>query len=383
MSEDDLDVVEVGRKRSKKAIEENLHLILAGDSSLNKTKVTECVKAFSDMIAVIGEAAERFEKNALELRGVFVLGELSQLEQLRVLLAEALDLLTDKIAVAPDLYKRDGTVTFELGQVCRGDGLDAIAGIARQRIDEMRSPGRSLSDVADSFSGVLGGFLTAEVDVAIRVLQEQSEVKNNQVAVVLGQFSTSRLTQARASRVTEIEDIAERSLESIRAAAHGVGVGRLAKDFEAGRNSENKGAMLWTTGVFLCVAAAVSLPLLILSVDTHLLNQVSGPAAVVVKALIGLPFLGLAGYCARIASHHREAARHLAILTTQMDALRAYVTGLPDEDQREITMVLGRRAFSNPDLDARDSGHLNALPDDAVKVLEKAVDLAKDALKRS
>jgi hypothetical protein len=239
-----------------------------------------------------------------------------------------------------------------------------------------------LGKMVGDFSGVVGGFLFGEIDPAIRILQDLS-AENDQIEVSLGQHALSRATQARASRVSEIEGLAERSLENIRAAAHGVGVGRLAKDFEAGRDTEKAGAKFWTTGVFLCVAAAVSLPILILSVDTHLFSQLSGPTGVIVKALTGLPFLALAGYCARIASQHREEARHLAILTTQMDALRAYVDGLPDEDQREITMILGRRAFSNPDLGTRDSGHLNALPDDAVKVLEKSVDLAKDALKRS
>jgi len=374
---------EHSREKSKEAIEENLRLLLAGDSSVDRSEVDECVKAFSDMIAVTGVALERFEKNALELRGVFIPGELSQLDQGRNLLAEIMDLLTDRVTVAPDLYRQDGTVTFELGQLCRTGGLEALNGIARQRIARMQhEPELSLSDELMEFTTTLKGFRSAEIDPAIRILQDLSADQDH-MEVSLGQHATSRVTQMQVARVSEIEDIAERSLENIRAAAHGVGVGRLAKDFEAGRDTEKTGAKFWTTGVFLCVAAAVSLPILILSVDTHLFSQVSGPTSVIVKALTGLPFLGLAGYCARIASQHREAARHLAILTTQMDALRAYVDGLPDEDQREITLILGRRAFSNPELGTRDSGRVNALPDDAVKVLEKAVDLAKEARKRS
>jgi hypothetical protein len=371
------------RDKSKQAISENLRLLLAGDSSVNGSTVDECVKALSDMIAVIGVATERFEKNALELRGVFVPGELSPLKQRLAVLVETLDLLTEKVGVAPDLYRRDGTVTFELGQLCRTGALDALAGITRERIAEMQNPGEdSLGDVLEMFAGTVSGFLLGEVDPAIRILQELS-ADNDQIEVSLGLHANARLTQMQSARVSEIEDLAERSLENIRAAAHGVGVGRLAKDFETGRETEKSGAKFWTSAVFLCVAAAVSLPILILSVDTQLFSQLSGTTGAIVKALTGLPFLGLAGYCARIASHHRETARHLAVLTTQMDALRAYVDGLPDEDQREITMILGRRAFSNPELGARDSGHVNALPDDAVTVLEKAVDLAKDALKRS
>ncbi|MFV8165803.1 hypothetical protein ACNQVK_27505 [Mycobacterium sp. 134] len=376
------DNLESALERSRKAILENLERLLTGDNSVNRHPVEECLAALADMITVVGEAFERFEKNALEIRGVFVPGELSQLEQHRDLLVETFDLLADKVSIAPDLYKRDGTVTFQLGQVCRTGALEALAGITRERSASMGNPDVSLGAVLAEFSGVIGGFLVGEIDPAVRILQDLP-ANRDQTEVVVGNRARSRLTEMKAARVSEIEDIAERSLENIRAAAHGVGVGRLAKDFESGRDTEKEGAKFWTTAVFLCVAAAVSLPILILSVDTHLFSQLSGPTGVAIKALIGLPFLGLAGYCARIASQHREAARHLAILTTQMDALRAYVDGLPAEDQREITMILGRRAFSNPELGARDSGQINALPDDAAKALEKAFDLAKDALKRS
>ncbi|SPM31349.1 hypothetical protein Mvan_3607, partial [Mycobacterium terramassiliense] len=376
------EILDSARERSSKASRENLRLILDGDISFNRPQVDECVKALSDMITMIGEATERYEKNSLELRGFFVPSETSPLNQHVAVIAETLDLLTDNVGVVQDLYRRDGAVTFQLGQLCRTDGLEALAGITRERIAKMQAPDQSLSGVTSDFASVIGGFQAGEIDPAIRVLQEIS-ANNDQMDVSLGQHANSRLTKIQATRVSEIEGEAERSLENIRAAAHGVGVGRLAKDFEAGRNDERSSAKFWTSAVFVCVAAAVSLPILIHSVDTHLFSQLSGTTGVIVKALTGLPFLGLAGYCARIASQHREAARHLAILTTQMDALRAYVDGLPGEDQREITMILGRRAFSNPELGTRDSGQVNMLPDDALKVLEKAVDLAKEAQKRS
>jgi hypothetical protein len=45
-------------------------------------------------------------------------------------------------------------------------------------------------------------------------------------------------------------------------------------------------------------------------------------------------------------------------------------------------MLLGRRAFSDPDLSTRDRGKINPAPDQVIPLLEKALEVAKDALKK-
>ena len=156
----------------------------------------------------------------------------------------------------------------------------------------------------------------------------------------------------------------------------------MAEAFEATAHAEDERAKFWTTCVFACIALGILLPIFVLSVDTVFFTQVTGLAGTIIKALTGVPLYAAAAYCGRIAAQHRETARHMQILTSQIKSVRAYVSTLPKEQQHEIVAILGKRAFSDPELTTRDKGRVNMVPDQLIPVLEKAMDVAKEAVKK-
>ncbi|MDO3127976.1 hypothetical protein P5V43_12765 [Mycobacteroides abscessus subsp. bolletii] len=149
----------------------------------------------------------------------------------------------------------------------------------------------------------------------------------------------------------------------------------LAKAFvEASEKSKN-GAIAWTIGVFACVAAGIGLPIWALSIDGPILAHMTGSPGIVARILIGLPTLALAAYCGHIAAQHRETARHMDILTAQLNSVGAYSNELPDEKRLELLMLLGKRTFSDPGFVLRDKGNLTYVPDDTLELLKKLSEL--------
>jgi hypothetical protein len=68
-----------------------------------------------------------------------------------------------------------------------------------------------LGEIVSHLATAVSGFLVSEIDPAIRTLQDLS-AESDQTEVLLGPHSGSRGAQAHVSRVSEIEDLAERSL---------------------------------------------------------------------------------------------------------------------------------------------------------------------------
>ncbi|ABM14399.1 hypothetical protein [Mycolicibacterium vanbaalenii] len=373
--------------RSRLAVRENLAKIIDGDATLNDEKVVQLTMALGDVVTVMGEAYERLQKNLSEFSERAATTddgtEAQQIDTVRDEIVNLMELLNDSVVVAPDVYQKDGTIQFHLGQIVRTSALDNLTGITKARVDRISQPGdKSLIDELNEFAGVVAGFKNAEIDTAIQAL-EDLDATDNRARVSLGVNAKARAVDRRAARVGEIETLAEKQLRNINVAAQGVGAQRLAKDFEDGSKREARRAAWWTFAVFACVTIGVGLPVAILSMDTRLLAQLTGDTGLLIKALIGLPLFGVAGYCARIASQHRKTASHLGLLTTQMDSVNAYVADLPDEYRHQLIMILGRRAFSNPELQLHtDEGSSNLMSEDVISVLGKAVDAARESVRR-
>lgn len=373
-------------EETKHAIRENLAKLVSGKSTLNADIVDDCTHKLVRLYNVISDAKRTADKNIGLLK---VSGE--PLEQVEThwfvdkqdLISEVIDLMRDEVVLSPDIYRREDTVKFVLAQAARPSALEALAGIIEERLRIISDPSSPsiTRTLGDDFSDMLRGFLVGEIDPVIEEFRNLSR-ENDQINVVFGPMVRSRTLERQARRVDEIETLAERNLENIQAAAHAVGAERLSKDFDARAKKDSLSATLWTAAVFACIVLGVGLPILVLSVDTVVLTKLSGTPGMIIKALTGIPFFGAAGYCARIASQHRETARHLGILTTQIDSAPAYVAELPDDNRLQLMMMLGRRAFSDPELMVKDKGSVGATPEELIPLLEKAMDVAKDVVKR-
>ncbi len=179
--------------------------------------------------------------------------------------------------------------------------------------------------------------------------------------------------------IESIEREAEARLNQIERVTTQVGQQGLAKAFvEAGKKAEWS-AVRWTIGVILCVAGGIGLPAWALAAESSILTQVAGGTEAIIKAALGLPLFALAAYCGHVASQQRQTARHMKILTAQLNSVAAYSNELPEDQRLELLMLLGKRTFSDPGLIQLDKGKLSYVPDDFAELTQKLIELRKKA----
>ncbi len=137
----------------------------------------------------------------------------------------------------------------------------------------------------------------------------------------------------------------------------------------------------WTAGVFGFVTLGILAPIIVFSFDVQISNVASW-AGVLIKLAISLPLFGIAAYCGRVAAQHRELARHMKLLAVQIDTIEPYIEKMNDQQKSEMRMFLGRRLFSSVDLEVKDSGNISVIPTEVIPLLEKAMDIGKDAVNK-
>jgi hypothetical protein len=132
------------------------------------------------------------------------------------------------------------------------------------------------------------------------------------------------------------------------------------------------------------VALGIALSAIVLTTEKIVFTAaMDGTTGTIVKALTGIPLFALATYFGRISSQHRETERYLRILATQVDSVQAYADVLPEADRVQLIINLGSRAFSAPGFAAADKGSVGLIPDNVMELLNKALDITKEAAKRS
>jgi hypothetical protein len=178
-----------------------------------------------------------------------------------------------------------------------------------------------------------------------------------------------------------LERQAVTTVENLKTAAGEGGKERLAQTFETRGKEEAKSAAHWNWLVMVFVFLGIALPLVAISLEDHFLGQLTGTYGVVIKALIGLPMFALATYAGRISAQHRKMGQHMKTLTAQIDSVKAYVAGLPSDDERQLIMTLGTRAFSEPGVAGKGEGVVGIPPEDILPALEKAVHAIKESRK--
>lgn len=180
------------------------------------------------------------------------------------------------------------------------------------------------------------------------------------------------LERAAAGHLAEIEQAtaqADQALKKVKDATGISGQLGMAGSFGQRGRTEARRGLLWDLGFFLFTLAGVGISLMFLTVAAN----TDFFAVNLAKALTGVPLLGAAVYCGRVAAQHRETARHFILLSEQMTSVRAYVDELPDDKGKEMLVMLGRRAFSNPEPNIGEDIGAAGRPADAIPLLERAL----------
>ncbi|MCK0519308.1 hypothetical protein [Williamsia sp. DF01-3] len=242
------------------------------------------------------------------------------------------------------------------------------------------------ADVSDEYKGIRLEEYVSEVvswmqELYPPILDSLLDIRRNyrQYSVRMDEPVLNLIVERQIARLSTLENVARRSIDNIRTSSIGIGTERQAQSFASRGKAETQRAFWWTIAVFVFIALGILLPVIALSVETEVFSSVSGLTGTVVKALIALPLFGAAAYCGRIAAQHREFGRHMNLLTVQMDTVGSFTEQLSEEERSEILMLLGRRIFSAVVLETKDDGKVSVVPQELVPILDKAMDIAKDA----
>lgn len=255
----------------------------------------------------------------------------------------------------------------------------------------LRTPAASFSAFESTISGFLkylDEFSENSVKPALDVLDGLRQLRDEYHIEIVGQALDAALAdrrrqlldsyvellesvlsdaQSRTQRLTEDEQAVEKAVSR-------KGRQRLQRDFATMVNRETWWAAGWTVTAFLLTCTAIAIPVVLFSRGVQF-PAVTGLSATLIKAFIGIPLLAFAAYCGKIASQHRDTARHMNILVTQIDSVSAYVTDLPAESKNELKVILGKRAFSTPDLDSGAKAESEPSSGEVALLLSKALDI--------
>ncbi|AEF40248.1 hypothetical protein [Hoyosella subflava] len=96
-------------------------------------------------------------------------------------------------------------------------------------------------------------------------------------------------------------------------------------------------------------------------------------------AWVAVPLLALAGYAARIASHHREARMWAQTVSEQLKTVGAYVEGLLDDESRsKVMLALADRVFATPDYGSGTrTDKVNVSADELVELVRKLLEATR------
>lgn len=187
-----------------------------------------------------------------------------------------------------------------------------------------------------------------------------------QFPIVVGEV----LDDARARRSQEASRQIDSKLAQAERATTNAGKVGLTAAFVEVRDEAVMGARLWTAAVFVCVVLGIVIPVVALGVDVEALAQLTGMAGVLIKAFSGVPLFALAGYSGHIAAQHRETARHLTVLTAQLNSVQAYSNELPSDEKLVLMSRLGQRAFADPGFTLKEQG-LSLVPQGATEAISQ------------
>lgn len=299
----------------------------------------------------------------------------SVLEDMRLEVNDLTRILVDVLEVSNRPHGEK--FAFRFGQCIREDALNKL----RRQIEALirglqDAPPDEKWDLIRHAAMSIRNWSDETLVTAYKELQNFIVDEPDIYRLVISDLLREKLADESLQNLKRIERSAESTLDNIDTAAGKVGAKTLAKGFSDQLDIESKRAYAWTAAVVLTVILGIALPVAALTTEKIVFSSVVDPiAGTAIKAIIGLPFLALAAYFARISSQHRETERYLRILVTQIDSVQAYAAVLDDEERRHLIVNLGNRAFADPGLARADKGKVGALPEDVTGLLTKALDL--------
>ncbi|OZD00149.1 hypothetical protein CH281_17100 [Rhodococcus sp. 06-221-2] len=151
-------------------------------------------------------------------------------------------------------------------------------------------------------------------------------------------------------------------------AAGTVGADSLSMHFDSLSTSEQKSSFQWTiTAMVALVASGVAAVILAVSYkDASLGTQA-------LHLAWSLPLFAVAAYSARLANHHRLAARWAHTSAVQVKSVPAFLQLLNNAESREsVLLVLSTRLFSTPEAsDDAHTGHMSIVPAETLEAIQK------------
>jgi hypothetical protein len=254
--------------------------------------------------------------------------------------------------------------------------LDALSAEAQKLHDfitkERQNPNLDLLPTIAAFDLYLAGWQRQYLNPVLDEILSMTADEERYRVEVSNAFERV-LFQRQTQRIQELAQQAEKTVDDIKDAGYDAGSGRIARSFADAAESEHNRSRFWTRSVFICLGLGVALSFAAVSIETDFFSKMPGIGGIIARALIGTPFYVAAAYCARIAAHHRQADRYFTILTAQINTVGAYVTKLPEDEQHELIMMLGKHAFSSPELKNVDKGKLTVVPKDVRPIIDKGL----------
>lgn len=274
-------------------------------------------------------------------------------------------------------------IDFLFGQIIDPTSLEELTGFALSLDELVALESEGAFDTTDPYLRMniteLGKFITALESwndsgfaSAVDLLSRIRAASDMPLTVKAPRQLQELIDQGLAGRLEQLEQRATESLEKIQTATTKIGQAKLSGSFLQAKAWANVSAWTWTAGVFLCVVAGIALPVWALTTDHEAFKSAApGLAGLALKVAIGLPLFGLAAYCGHVAAQHRETARHMSILSAQLNQVQAYSDILDPVQGQELLMLLGKRTFSDPGLAIYDKGKVSYIPDDVIDALRK------------
>lgn len=355
-------------------VQEFLHTKMTADedlASLNELEVT--LRALADWILA---AATDATQTIVDPRRVLeVAREISDLASL----------LVGTVRISVEIGEQPSAgmehIAFPFGQLVDVSERVTLKQLSESWMDADHKPQMYWQYAIESILVAVDEWSRKSITPAIDAIEQLRLATGEAANVNVPDRAQRMLLESANRRMEAMERNAAELLRSIKRQTTEVGETGLANAFRASGKESSKAAGFWSFGVFACVAAGIGFPIWALHVDLDAFRAVSAFSAVVVRVAVGLPMFALAAYCGHIAAQHRETARHMVILSAQLESIANFSNELPEDERLELRMLMGKRTFSDPGLILRDKGKVGASAEDLVELTKKVAEIMSAAAK--
>ena len=267
-------------------------------------------------------------------------------------------------------------VGFQFGQAFLPNNSEQLLQRLKERLARMDKA--ALPELISEFSTATASLNSWRDAFYPTVLDQLADIsRDTTMRLLLAPQIQTLVLERQTNRLRLFEAEAQSAVDQIRGTAGDAGAATMASVFKSAADEEKGRAVLWTWLLFILMAFGIALPVLALSTSVDLFSTVEGTTGMIIKALIGLPFYALAIFSASSAERHRATERHFRLLKVQVDTVGMYSTPLGNEERSEIFMLLGRRLFSNPELEGGKETALSIVPAELIPALEKLTEVVK------